>query len=75
MSFNYLYFTVFTSLFFLTIYPNPPCQLSLWEETGEHGENPSDIRLFDTGLEPMTSVEAPNTDRGKYKMRGKVETV
>jgi hypothetical protein len=22
------------------VYPNPPCQLSLWEETGEPGENP-----------------------------------
>ena len=21
-------------------YPNPPCQLSLWEETGAPGENP-----------------------------------
>ena len=31
-------FTVFSSLFLLTISPNPPCQLSLWEETG--GENP-----------------------------------
>jgi hypothetical protein len=25
------------------VYPNPPCQLSLWEETGAPGENP---RLF-----------------------------
>jgi hypothetical protein len=22
------------------VYPNPPCQLSLWEETGAPGENP-----------------------------------
>jgi hypothetical protein len=22
------------------VYPNPPCQLSLWEETGASGENP-----------------------------------
>ena len=27
-------------IIFLTINPNPPCQLSLWEETGEPGENP-----------------------------------
>ena len=33
--------------------PNPPCQLFPWEETGEPGENP---QMFDTGLEPMTSV-------------------
>jgi hypothetical protein len=22
------------------VYPNPPCQLALWEETGAPGENP-----------------------------------
>ena len=27
-------------IIFLTINPNQPCQLSLWEETGEPGENP-----------------------------------
>ena len=27
-------------IIFLTINPNPDCQLFLWEETGEPGENP-----------------------------------
>jgi hypothetical protein len=27
-------------IFPLTYVPNPPCQLSLWEETGVPGENP-----------------------------------
>ena len=52
----------------LTINPYPPpCQLSLWEETGEPGENPrlsaecwrtlpTCDQMFDTGFEPMTSV-------------------
>ena len=35
---NYLLFTVFL-IIFLTINPNPPCRLSLWEETGEPGED------------------------------------
>ena len=52
------------------INPNPPCQRSLWEETGETGENPRGIRqsvdnkLFPRAircsmhqdLEPLTSV-------------------
>ena len=29
----------FILIIFLTINPSPPCQLSLWEETGEPGEN------------------------------------
>ena len=32
---NYLYLQFFL-IFSLTINPNPPCQLSLWEETGEN---------------------------------------
>ena len=36
---NYLYLQFFL-IIFLTINPSPPCQLSLWEETGEPGENP-----------------------------------
>ena len=36
---NYLYLQFFL-IIFLTINPNPACQLSLWEETGEPGENP-----------------------------------
>jgi hypothetical protein len=31
------------------IYPNPPCQRSLWEETGALGENP-DFRQSVDGL-------------------------
>ena len=63
---NYLYLQFFL-IIFLTINPNPACQLSLWEETGEPGENPrlsaecwrtlpTCDQMFDTGLEPMTSV-------------------
>ena len=33
-----IYIYRFYPLIFLTINPNPPCQLSLWEETGEHAE-------------------------------------
>ena len=36
---NYLYLQFFF-IIFLTINPNPPSQLSLWEEIGEPGENP-----------------------------------
>ena len=55
-------------IIFLTINPNQPCQLSLWEETGEPGENPrlsaasvwrtlpTCDQMFDTRLEPTTSV-------------------
>ena len=63
---NYLYLQFFL-IIFLTINPNPPCQLSLWEKTGEPGENPrlsAECRrtlptcdqMFDTGLELVTSV-------------------
>ena len=39
---NYLHFTNFIVIAFLTITPfyNSACQLSLWEETGEPRENP-----------------------------------
>ena len=54
-------------IIFLTINPNPHCQLSLWEETGEPGQNPrlspgcwqtlpTCDQMVDTGLEAMTSV-------------------
>ena len=45
------------------ILAHPPSQLSLWEETGEPGENPrlsvecwQTLPTLDTGIEPMTSV-------------------
>ena len=31
---------IYSFIIFLTINPNPPCQLSMWEETGETRENP-----------------------------------
>ena len=38
---NYLYLHILSSLLSqLLPHSNPPCQLSLWEETGEPGENP-----------------------------------
>jgi uncharacterized C2H2 Zn-finger protein len=44
---TYLVYTIYLyinwDITFLTVncvYPNPPCQLSLWEETGVPGENP-----------------------------------
>ena len=57
--------------YFLTTNPYPPCELCLWEETGEPGENPwlsaeyvnifttlpTSNQMFATGLEPMTSVD------------------
>ena len=63
---TYQYLTIYIYRFlhcFLTINSHPPCQLSLWDETEEPGEN---LRLsavltmcdqmFDTGLEPMTTM-------------------
>ena len=35
-----IYIYRFHHYFPITINPNPPCQLFLWEETGEPGENP-----------------------------------
>ena len=47
---NFVYPTLFSSVpphainndqsLTMHVYPNPPCQLSLWEETGALGENP-----------------------------------
>jgi hypothetical protein len=39
---TYLRLFIFTTIVILLncVYPNPPCQLSLWEETGAPGENP-----------------------------------
>ena len=63
----YIHIFNFVFIIFLTIYPNPPCQLSLWEETGEPGENPrlsaecwrtlpTCDHMYDNGIEPLTSV-------------------
>ena len=54
----YLYLHLqFFLIIFLTINPNPPCQLSLWEETGEPRENPrlsaECDQMLDTGIEPI----------------------
>ena len=64
---NWTFLTAREMLEIYYIYSNPPCQLSLWEETEEPGENPrlsvecwqtlpTCDQMFDTGLEPMTSV-------------------
>jgi hypothetical protein len=39
---DYFIFTTIQWYYFLNrcVYPNPPCQLPLWEETGALGENP-----------------------------------
>ena len=60
---NYLYLQFFL-IIFLTNNPNPPCQLSLWEELGENPRLsvecwqtlPTCDQRLDTGIEPMTSV-------------------
>jgi hypothetical protein len=40
LSLDYFIFTTIVILLSeLQVYPNPPCQLSLWEETGAPGEN------------------------------------
>jgi hypothetical protein len=36
----YLYNNCDMTFFVKCVYPNPPCQLSLWEETEAPGENP-----------------------------------
>ena len=42
LSLGYFILTTIMILLFLIncVYRNPPCQLSLWEETGAPGENP-----------------------------------
>ena len=51
----------------MTINPNTPCQFFLWEEIGAPGKKhnfpqsvreffPRAIKIFDTGIEPMTSM-------------------
>ena len=37
---DYLSYKQLRYYFLSCVYPNPPCQLSLWEETGAPGENP-----------------------------------
>jgi hypothetical protein len=40
MYLDYLSLQKLCYCFLNCVYPNPPCQLSLWEETGAPGENP-----------------------------------
>jgi hypothetical protein len=40
LSLDYLSLQQLWYYFLNCVYPNPPCQLSLWEETGAPGENP-----------------------------------
>ena len=66
LSLNYLYFTVFSSLFFLTIYPNPPCHVFPCGRKPENTEKTHDFRMLTNSsnvwsdaryrLEPVTSV-------------------
>ena len=36
----FIFTTIMINYLLNCVYPNPPCQLSLWEETGAPGENP-----------------------------------
>ena len=40
ISIYYLIFPTIVICFLNCVHPNPPCQPSLWEETGAPGENP-----------------------------------
>jgi hypothetical protein len=50
---------IFTTMVILLIYvyPNPPCQLSLWEETGAPGEKTHDFRQIVERLFSYESAE------------------
>jgi hypothetical protein len=44
---------------FNCVYPNPPCQLSLWEETGAPEENPRSQRRKALALSEDYATEVP----------------
>ena len=64
---NYLYLQFFL-IIFLTINPNPPCQLFLWKETGAPGEN---FRLSVDKLFPPRAPKPYNLRRAAHSMFGR----
>jgi hypothetical protein len=69
LSLDYLFLQQLWYYFPNCVYPNPPCQLSLWEETGAPGENPRLLAEHWLTLFTWVRSENPTHDlRGERRL-------